>query len=83
MLHYRIAERGKLFALDKNYKEALRYYPEALRLTQQEKDSELFFQHYSQCVMESLELSGAHNQVVSFCENYRTFLEEKENLYTN
>lgn len=77
MLHYRIAERGKLFALDKNYKEALRYYREALRLTQQEKDSELFFQHYSQCVMESLELSGAHDQVISFCENYRTFLEDK------
>ncbi|WP_442264619.1 hypothetical protein ACSIGC_09660 [Tenacibaculum sp. ZS6-P6] len=78
MLHYRIAERGKIYALDKNYGEALRYYKEALRLTREQKDSELFFQHYSQCVMETLELSGAHDQVISFCENYRAFLKEKE-----
>jgi len=78
MLHYRIAERGKMYALDKNYTEALRHYKEALKLTQKQQDSELFFQHYSQCVMESLELSGAHDQVISFCENYRTFLDEKE-----
>lgn len=78
MLHYRIAERGKMHALDKNYKEALRHYKEAMKMSQQEKDSELFFQHYSQCVMESLELSGAHDQVIEFCENYRAFLQEKE-----
>lgn len=78
MLHYRIAERGKLHALDKNYKEALRHYKEAMKMSQQEKDSELFFQHYSQCVMETLELSGAHDQVIEFCENYRAFLNEKE-----
>jgi len=78
MLHYRIAERGKMHALDKNYKEALRHYKEAMKMSQQEKDSELFFQHYSQCVMETLELSGAHDQVIEFCENYRAFLQEKE-----
>ncbi|SNR14103.1 hypothetical protein [Tenacibaculum jejuense] len=78
MLHYRIAERGKMHALDKNYKEALRHYKEALKLTREQKDSELFFQHYSQCVMETLELSGAYDQVISFCENYRAFLQEKE-----
>ncbi|PTX59778.1 hypothetical protein C8N46_10888 [Kordia periserrulae] len=78
MLHYRIAERGKMHALDKNYKEALRHYKEAMKLTQQEKDSELFYQHYSQCVMETLELSGAYDQVISFCENYREFLQDKE-----
>ncbi len=78
MLHVRIAERGKMHALDKNYKEALRHYKEALRIVQSQKDSELFFQHYSQCVMESLEQSGANNEVISFCENYRAFLKEKE-----
>ncbi|TCI94285.1 peptidylprolyl isomerase [Tenacibaculum sp. M341] len=78
ILHYRIAERGKMHALDKNYKEALRHYKEALKLTQKQQDSELFFQHYSQCVMESLELSGAYDEVISFCENYRSFLKEKE-----
>ncbi len=78
MIHYRVAERGKMHALDKNYKEALRHYKEAMKMLQQEKDSELFFQHYSQCVMETLELSGAHDQVIDFCENYRNFLKEKE-----
>lgn len=78
MLHYRIAEKGKMYALEKNYKEALRHYREAMRLTQQENENELFYQYYSQCVMESLELSGAYDQVISFCENYRTFLEDKE-----
>ncbi|MDC1162419.1 hypothetical protein OAT18_03145 [Tenacibaculum sp.] len=78
MLHFRIAERGKIHALDKDYKEALRHYKEALRLTQNQKDSELFFQHYSQCVMESLEQLGSYDEVISFCENYRSFLEGKE-----
>ncbi|CAA0242065.1 peptidylprolyl isomerase [Tenacibaculum maritimum] len=78
MLHYRIAERGKLHALEKNYQEALRHYKEALRLTQYEKDSELFFQHYSQCVMEALEQLGSYDEVISFCKNYRAFLEGKE-----
>ena len=78
MLHYRLAERGKMHALDKNHKEALRHYQEALRLTQQQKESELFFQHYCQCIMESMELSGANDQVISFCEEYRSFLSEKE-----
>jgi tetratricopeptide (TPR) repeat protein len=78
MLHYRIAERGKMHALDKNYQEALRHYKEALNQTLNKKDSELFFQHYSQCVMEALEQLGSYDQVISFCENYRTFLAEKE-----
>ncbi|MEM6685937.1 MAG: hypothetical protein AAF617_09165 [Bacteroidota bacterium] len=78
MLHYRIAERGKMHTLDKNYKEALRHYKEAMKMSQQEQDSELFFQHYSQCVMETLELSGAYDQVIEFCVNYRAFLQEKE-----
>lgn len=77
-MHYRIAERGKMHALDKNFKEALRYYKEALNMTLNKKDSEIFFQHYSQCVMEALEQTGSHDQVIDFCENYRTFLAEKE-----
>ena len=78
ILHYRIAEKGKMHALDKNHKEALRHYREAMRLTQKQADSEVFFQHYGQCVMESLELSGAYDEVISFCENYRSFLKEKD-----
>ncbi len=77
-LHIRIAEQGKIYALDGNYKEALRHYREAMMMVQKNKDSDIFFQHYSQCTMEALELSGAYEEVLSFCEKYLDFLEEKE-----
>ncbi|MFC4636419.1 hypothetical protein ACFO3O_21105 [Dokdonia ponticola] len=76
-LHIRIAEKGKMYSLEGNYKEALRHYKEAIKMMQQSKDSEIFFQHYSQCVMEALELSGAHDEVISFCERYIDFLDQK------
>lgn len=77
-LHVGIAEKGKLYSLEGNYKEALRHYREAIRLVQNNKDNDLFFQHYSQCVMEALELSGAYDEVISYCEKFLDFLEEKE-----
>jgi tetratricopeptide (TPR) repeat protein len=77
-LHLGIAEKGKLYSLQGNYKEALRHYREAIRLVQNNKDNDLFFQHYSQCVMEALELSGAYDEVISYCEKFMDFLEEKE-----
>jgi len=76
-LHIRIAEKGKMYSLEGNYKEALRHYKEAIKMMQHSKDSEIFFQHYSQCVMEALELSGAHDEVISFCERYIDFLDQK------
>jgi tetratricopeptide (TPR) repeat protein len=77
-LHLGIAEKGKLYCLEGNYKEALRHYREAIRLVQNGKDNDLFFQHYSQCVMEALELSGAYDEVINYCEKFLEFLEEKE-----
>ncbi len=77
-LHIGIAEKGKLYCLEGNYKEALRHYREAIRLVQTSKDNDLFFQHYSQCVMEALELSGAYDEVISYCEKFLDFLDEKE-----
>lgn len=76
-LHIRIAEKGKMYSLDGNHKEALRHYKEAIKMMQETKDSEIFFQHYSQCVMESLELSGSYDEVISFCERYIDFLDQK------
>lgn len=78
LFHYGIAEKGKLFQLAANYKEALRYYREAIRLVQGIEHGEIFFQHYSQCVMEALELSGSYDEVISYCEKFIEFLEEKE-----
>jgi len=76
-MHYRIVEQGKVYALEGNYGEALRHYREGIRLCQRESNSDLFFQHYSQCAMEALELSGANEEVISFCDKTIDFLENK------
>ena len=62
-----VAEQGKLHALKGEHREALRHYREALRLAVSCKGSELFFHHCTQCIMESLELSGAHESVADYC----------------
>ncbi len=75
--HFGVAERGKMYSLEGNYKEALRHYREAIRMSHRDADSEIFFQHYSQCVMEALELSGAHDEVIAYCDTFLDFLDEK------
>jgi tetratricopeptide (TPR) repeat protein len=82
-LHYSIAEQGKVMALQGNHKEALRHYKEALRMCQALPNADLFFQHYSLCAMESLELMGAYNEVVEFCDKCLDFLVSKEKLKDN
>lgn len=77
-MHYGIAERGKMYCLEGNYKEALRHYREAIQMTVREGSPDVFFQHYTQCVMESLELSGAHDEVINYCDKALGFLENKE-----
>ncbi|MCX7649857.1 MAG: hypothetical protein N2050_04825 [Flavobacteriales bacterium] len=77
-LHHRVAEKGKCLAVEGRHTEALRYYKEALRLAQKQPHADIFFQHYSQCAMESLEMMGAHEEVIAFCEKCIAFLEHKE-----
>lgn len=67
-LHMGIAEQGKLLALKHNHGEALRHYREAIRLAISIKAPEVFFRHYTQCVLESLELTGSYREVIEFCE---------------
>ena len=76
-MHFRIVEQGKIHLLEGNYDEALRHYREGLRQCQGQNNADLFFQHYSQCAMEALELSGAHEEVISFCEKTCDFLEDQ------
>lgn len=66
-MHWSIAESGKLYALKSNHVEALRRYREALRLAVASKAPEVFFRHYTQCVLESLELTGAYDEIIQFC----------------
>ena len=68
-LHLGIAEQGKLHALKGAHDEALRHYQQALRLAVDAGAPEVFFRHYTQCVMESLEALGSYDGVLRFCED--------------
>lgn len=68
-IHIGIAEAGKASAIAGDHIEALRHYREALRLAVSSKAPEVFFRHYTQCVLESLELTGAFVEVIEFCRN--------------
>lgn len=67
-LHLGIAEQGKLHALAGDHSEALRHYREAIRLAVGSGAPEVCFRHYTQCVLESLEHTGAWDEVLAFCE---------------
>lgn len=73
-LHLGIAEKGKIYAVAGNYKEALRHYKEAIKMTQNQANGELFFQHYMQCTMEALELMKAYDDVINYCEKFLELL---------
>lgn len=67
-LHYRVAEQGKLHALEGQHMEALRHYREALRLAAQHGEPEVCMRHYAWCVLESLERSGAFEEMLALCQ---------------
>lgn len=76
--HLGIAEKGKIYAVASNHKEALRHYKEAIKMTQNQVNGEMFFQHYIQCAMESMELMGAYEEVINYCEKFLDLLDTKE-----
>ena len=71
-MHLGIAEAGKVHALAGRHAEALRHYREAIRLAVAAKAPEIFFRHYSQCVLESLEKSGGDADIIAYCEAAET-----------
>ena len=66
--HLHIAEAGKVAAIAGDHDEALRHYREALRQAMAESAPEVFFRHYTQCVLESLERTGSYPEVLEYCE---------------
>ncbi len=68
-IHLSIAEAGKLYALKGDHTEALRHYREAIRLAVSSKAPEVFFRHYTQCVLESLELTEGYDEILRFCND--------------
>jgi tetratricopeptide (TPR) repeat protein len=75
-LHMGIAEQGKVYALAGKHALALQYYRHAIHMAVQAGDPEIFFRHYLECVMESLEQMGAHTEVLAYCEKATTFYGE-------
>ena len=65
--HLGIAESGKLALLAGDHREALRHLREAIRLAVSSGAPEIFFRHYTQCVLEALELAGDLDAVIAFC----------------
>lgn len=63
-----VAEQGKLYALQGNHKLALQYYRAAMQMTVQAGDPEVFFRHYLECVIESLEQTESYPEVLEYCE---------------
>ena len=67
-LHFGLAEQGKLYALDNDHVHALQYYREAMRLAVTNNAPEIFFRHYLECSLESLELLEAYDEVLAYCD---------------
>ncbi|SEG11188.1 tetratricopeptide repeat protein [Marinobacterium lutimaris] len=74
--HLGVAEAGKCFALKGDHREALRHYREAMRLAVSASAPEVFFRHYCQCVLESLELTGQFQEVIEYCEKADAYYEQ-------
>src|SRR5215212_4391682 len=66
-LHMGIAEQGKVHALLGQHALALVYYRHAIHMAVQVQDPEIFFRHYLECVMESLEQMGSYTEVLAYC----------------
>ncbi len=67
-LHLGIAEQGKLYALEGDHGAALFYYRKAMQMSVEVGDPEVFFRHYLDCVMETLEHLGSYPEIVEFCD---------------
>jgi len=82
VLHLEIAEAGKMAALSNNHKEALRHYREALRIAGNIHAPGIFQRHYTQCILESLELSLDFESLILICEQACEQFATRDNLHS-
>ena len=78
ILHPSLAEYGKLCLLRGDGNEALRHFREALRLCVSAKAPEVFFRHYTQCVLEALEKAGNFAEVTGYCREADAFYAQQQ-----
>jgi tetratricopeptide (TPR) repeat protein len=68
MRHLQMAEVGKLAALRGDHVTALGHYRDAMRLAVAGGAPEVFFRHYLEATLESLELMNAFDNVLEYCD---------------
>ncbi len=67
-VHLKIAEAGKKYLLKRQYRAALERFRAALRMAVQTKAPTVFAQHYTDCILDALEASGAQAQALELVE---------------
>lgn len=67
-LHMGIAEQGKVHALEGKHGLALTCYREAIRIAVRSGAPEVFFRHYMECTLESLERMGSYPEVLDYTD---------------
>jgi len=75
-LHLGVAEKGKSHAVDGEHVLALTYYREAMRMAVHAKEPEIYFRHYLECTLESLELMRSYGEVLEYCDRALAHYEE-------
>ena len=78
ILHLSVAEHGKLCLLRGDVSEALRHFREAIRISVSAQAPEVFFRHYSQCVLEALEYGRNYSEIVNYCTEADAFYAKRE-----
>ena len=68
MRHFQVAEAGRAAALRGDHKAALTQYREAMRIAVSMSAPEVFFRHYLEATLESLELMKAYDNVLEYCD---------------
>ena len=68
MRHLQIAEAGRVAALRGDHPTALGHYRDAMRLAVSTGAPEVFFRHYLEATLESLERMDAFDSVIEYCE---------------
>jgi tetratricopeptide (TPR) repeat protein len=66
--HPQLAERGKRLALQGRHREALEHYRQAMHQAGAVGAPPILMRHYLECALESMELAGLHDAVLSYCE---------------
>lgn len=67
-MHIGLTEQGKLHALAGDHRQALAHYREAMAMAVRAGEPEVFFRHNLECSLESLELMGAYDEVLAYCD---------------